>query len=194
MILPQQAVATPLLSVQGLTVSVLNPGVVRPLVSEVSFDLGSAETLAIAGESGLGKSITSLALMGLLPASVSITSGQLLLNGTDLARLSEARLRPLRGVKAAMIFQERMTSLTPVQTIGTQPTEATRAYEPISRAEACAAAIESLRQVRISEPARRMRQYPHELSGGVRQRVMIAMAPALRPALLLRTSRRRRLT
>ena len=178
-------IAAPLLSVQGLTVSVRDRGIVRPLVQDLSFDLRPGETLAIAGESGSGKSITSLALMGLLPANVSITSGQLLLDGTDLARLPEAAMRPLRGARIAMIFQEPMTSLNPVQTIGTQLTEAIRAHEPLGRADARARAIEALRQVRISEPARRMWQYPHELSGGMRQRVMIAMAMALHPALLI---------
>lgn len=185
MIMPQQAIAAPLLSVQGLTVSVRDRGVVRPLVSDLSFDLRPGETLAIAGESGSGKSITSLALMGLLPANVSVTSGQLLLSGVDLARLPEAGMRPLRGAQIAMIFQEPMTSLNPIQTIGTQLIEAIRAHEQVSRAEARAAAIEALRQVRISEAAHRMRQYPHELSGGMRQRVMIAMALALRPAVLI---------
>jgi len=185
MIVPQQAIVAPLLSVQGLTVSVRDRGVVRPLVSDLSFDLRPGETLAIAGESGSGKSITSLALMGLLPANVTVTSGQLLLNGVDLARLPETRMRPLRGARIAMIFQEPMTSLNPVQMIGTQLTEAIRAHEPVSQAEAKSAAIAALRQVRISEPARRMRQYPHELSGGMRQRVMIAMALALRPAVLI---------
>ncbi|CAM3057544.1 ABC transporter ATP-binding protein [Paracoccus nototheniae] len=175
----------PLLSVRGLTVSVRDRGVLRPLVSDLSFDLRAGEVLAIAGESGSGKSITSLALMGLLPNNVAVTSGQMLLDGTDLARLSEGQMRPLRGSRVAMIFQEPMTSLNPVQTIGTQLTEAVRAHQLLSRKAARVAAIQALRQVRIPEPDRRMGQYPHELSGGMRQRVMIAMALALRPALLI---------
>ena len=175
----------PLLSVRGLTVSVRDRGVLRPLVSDLSFDLRAGEVLAIAGESGSGKSITSLALMGLLPNNVTVTAGQMLLGGTDLARLSESQMRPRRGAQLAMIFQEPMTSLNPVQTIGTQLSEAIRAHAPLSRKEARIAAIAALRQVRISEPERRMGQYPHELSGGMRQRVMIAMALALRPALLI---------
>ncbi|TJZ83901.1 ABC transporter ATP-binding protein [Paracoccus hibiscisoli] len=185
MIMPQQAIAAPLLSVRGLTVSVRDRGVVRPLVSDLSFDLRAGETLAIAGESGSGKSITSLALMGLLPANVAVTGGTLMLDDTDLAQLSEARMRPLRGARIAMIFQEPMTSLNPVQSIDAQLIEAIRAHDPVGRTVAREQAIEALRQVRISEPARRMGQYPHELSGGMRQRVMIAMALALRPALLI---------
>nr|WP_252727118.1 ABC transporter ATP-binding protein [Paracoccus sp. C2R09] len=173
------------MSVRGLTVSVRDRGVLRPLVADLDFDLHPGETLAIAGESGSGKSITSLALMGLLPNNVTVSAGQMLLDGTDLGALSEARLREMRGSRIAMIFQEPMTSLNPVQTIGTQLTEAIRAHEPVSRRKARQAATEALRQVRIPEPERRMGQYPHELSGGMRQRVMIAMALALRPALLI---------
>lgn len=175
----------PLLSILDLSVSVRDRGVVKPLVSGLSFDLRAGETLAIAGESGSGKSITSLALMGLLPNNVTVTSGQMILAGTDLAGLTENQMRPLRGAQVAMIFQEPMTSLNPVQTIGTQLIEAIRAHEPVSRGQAREAAIAALRQVRLAEPERRMGQYPHELSGGMRQRVMIAMALALRPALLI---------
>ena len=175
----------PLLSVRDLTVSVRDRGVVKPLVSGLSFDLRAGETLAIAGESGSGKSITSLAVMGLLPNNVTVTSGEMMLGGTDLARLSENQMRPLRGAHVAMIFQEPMTSLNPVQNIGKQLVEAIRTHEPLSRSQAREAAIAALRQVRLAEPERRMGQYPHELSGGMRQRVMIAMALALRPALLI---------
>ncbi|WP_235953031.1 ABC transporter ATP-binding protein [Salipiger sp. PrR002] len=181
----QGAAATPLLSVQDLTVSVRDRGTLRPIVEGLSFDLAAGETLAIAGESGSGKSITSLALMGLLPNNVSVTSGQALLEGTDLPALPEAEMRGLRGSKVAMIFQEPMTSLNPVHRIGTQLIEAIRAHDPLPQREARAAAVEALRRVRISEPERRMGQYPHELSGGMRQRVMIAMALAMRPALLI---------
>lgn len=178
-------ITNPLLSVRDLTVSVRDRGVIKPLVSGLSFDLRAGETLAIAGESGSGKSITSLALMGLLPNNVTVTSGQMLLGDTDLAQMSENQMRPLRGAQVAMIFQEPMTSLNPVQTVGTQLIEAIRAHEPVSYGQARAGAIAALRQVRLAEPERRMRQYPHELSGGMRQRVMIAMALALRPALMI---------
>lgn len=178
-------ITNPLLSVRDLTVSVRDRGVMKPLVSGLSFDLRAGETLAIAGESGSGKSITSLALMGLLPNNVTVTSGQMLLGDTDLALMSENQMRPLRGAQVAMIFQEPMTSLNPVQTVGTQLIEAIRAHEPVSYGQARAGAIAALRQVRLAEPERRIRQYPHELSGGMRQRVMIAMALALRPALMI---------
>ena len=178
-------ITNPLLSVRDLTVSVRDRGVIKPLVSGLSFDLRAGETLAIAGESGSGKSITSLALMGLLPNNVTVTSGQMLLGDTDLAQMSENQMRPLRGAQVAMIFQEPMTSLNPVQTVGTQLIEAIRAHEPVSYGQARAGAIAALRQVRLAEPERRIRQYPHELSGGMRQRVMIAMALALRPALMI---------
>ena len=178
-------ITNPLLSVRDLTVSVRDRGVMKPLVSGLSFDLRAGETLAIAGESGSGKSITSLALMGLLPNNVTVTSGQMLLGDNDLAQMSENQMRPLRGAQVAMIFQEPMTSLNPVQTVGTQLIESIRAHEPVSHGQARAGAIAALRQVRLAEPERRMGQYPHELSGGMRQRVMIAMALALRPALMI---------
>ena len=176
----------PVLTVEGLTVSVRTEGGVRPLVRDLSFTLARGEVLAIAGESGSGKSITSLAIMGLLPPpAVRITAGHIRLGDTDLTRLPEAAMRGVRGDRIAMIFQEPMTSLNPVMTVGAQLIEAIRTHEPVPRAEALRRAIEALGAVRLSEPARRMRQYPHELSGGMRQRVMIAMALALRPEVLI---------
>jgi peptide/nickel transport system ATP-binding protein len=161
-------------------------GGLRPLVEGLSFDLRRGETLAIAGESGSGKSITSLAIMGLLPPpAVRLTGGGVLLRGTDLASLPEAQMRAVRGDRIAMIFQEPMTSLNPVMTVGAQLAEAIRAHEPVGRAEARGRALDALRAVRLSQPERRMGQYPHELSGGMRQRVMIAMALALRPEVLI---------
>lgn len=177
---------TPLLAVEGLTVSVNTESGLRPLVSDLSFTLARGETLAIAGESGSGKSITSLAVMGLLPPpAVRITGGTVRLGDTELTRLPEAEMQAIRGNRIAMIFQEPMTSLNPVLTIGTQLTEAIEAHEPLPRAEAYARALAALQAVRMSEPERRTRQYPHELSGGMRQRVMIAMAIALRPDVLI---------
>ncbi|MWP36927.1 dipeptide ABC transporter ATP-binding protein [Rhodobacter sphaeroides] len=180
------AEALPALTVEGLEVSVRTEAGLRPLVSGLSFTLARGETLAIAGESGSGKSITSLAIMGLLPPpAVRITGGRIKLGRTELPDLPEGRMRAIRGDRVAMIFQEPMTSLNPVLTIGTQLAEAIRAHETVSKAEARARALEALRSVRLSQPERRLDQYPHELSGGMRQRVMIAMALALRPEVLI---------
>ncbi|MFT4150023.1 MAG: ABC transporter ATP-binding protein [Paracoccaceae bacterium] len=173
--------AAPVLSVRGLTVAVHG----RPLVEGLTFDLAPGETLAIAGESGSGKSITSLAIMGLLPPQVRAAAGQILLDGRDLLTLPEAAMRGIRGDRIAMIFQEPMTSLNPVMTVGAQLVEAITAHDPLSRGQARARALAALQSVRISQPERRMGQYPHELSGGMRQRVMIAMALALKPDVLI---------
>ncbi|KAF0114595.1 MAG: peptide/nickel transport system ATP-binding protein [Rhodobacteraceae bacterium] len=174
------------LRVEGLCVSARTEQGLKPLVQDLSFDLTKGETLAIAGESGSGKSITSLAIMGLLPQpAVRVTGGHIRFGGQDLTALSEPALRGVRGDRVAMIFQEPMTSLNPVMTVGTQLAEAIRAHEAVSRSEARKRAVEALRAVRLSEPERRMGQYPHELSGGMRQRVMIAMALALRPEVLI---------
>lgn len=176
----------PVLAVEGLCVSVRTQTGLKPLVQNLSFTLNRGETLAIAGESGSGKSITSLAIMGLLPPpAVRVTGGRVLLAGQDLTDLAEQDMRAIRGDRIAMIFQEPMTSLNPVHTVGLQLIEAIRAHEPVGRFEAHKRAVEALRAVRLSEPERRMRQYPHELSGGMRQRVMIAMALALRPEVLI---------
>ncbi|MCB6176593.1 ABC transporter ATP-binding protein [Rhodobacter sp. Har01] len=179
------AVTAPVLTVEGLTVSVRSEGRLRPLVQDLSFTLNRGETLAIAGESGSGKSITSLAILGLLPPNVSVTAGRVALGDTELTALPESRLRAIRGDRIAMIFQEPMTSLNPVMTVGTQLVEAIRAHTPVSRSEARTRALDALRAVRLSQPDRRLTQYPHELSGGMRQRVMIAMALALRPEVLI---------
>ncbi|WP_372805160.1 ATP-binding cassette domain-containing protein, partial [Loktanella salsilacus] len=177
---------TPVLSVQDLTVAVRTQGGLLPLIRNISFDLARGETLAIAGESGSGKSITSLAIMGLLPPpAVRVTGGCIKLGDRALTGMPEPELRAVRGNRVAMIFQEPMTSLNPVMTIGTQLIEAIRAHEPISRAAARRQALEALSAVRLSEPTRRMGQFPHELSGGMRQRVMIAMALALKPDVLI---------
>ncbi len=174
------------LSVQDLTVSVRSANGLTPLVSNLSFSISKGETLAIAGESGSGKSITSLAIMGLLPPpAVRVTGGKINLGEVELTKLPEAEMQRYRGDRIAMIFQEPMTSLNPIMTIGQQLTEALEAHEDLPRKEVQARVLEALRAVRISEPERRLRQYPHELSGGMRQRVMIAMAIALKPDVLI---------
>ena len=178
--------AAPVLMVENLTVSVRTDEGVKPLVRDMSFGLRRGETLCIAGESGSGKSITSLAIMGLLPPpAVRVTGGSIRLGETDLNTLGEAQMRRVRGDRIAMIFQEPMTSLNPVMTVGTQLAEAIRAHDDVSRSAARYRALAALKSVRLSQPERRMSQFPHELSGGMRQRVMIAMALALRPEVLI---------
>ena len=176
----------PVLQVSDLTVSVNTDTGLKPLIGNIDFSLVPGETLAIAGESGSGKSITSLAIMGLLPPpAVRVTGGQVFLGKTDLLTLPESRMRDIRGNRIAMIFQEPMTSLNPVMNIGNQLTEAIMAHDPIPRKKARTRAIDALTAVRLSLPEKRLSQYPHELSGGMRQRVMIAMAIALRPDVLI---------
>jgi peptide/nickel transport system ATP-binding protein len=178
--------AAPVLSVRNLRTEVATPEGSRAVVDDLSFDLAPGETLCIAGESGSGKSMTALSIMRLLPEpNARIGGGAVLLGGRDLAGLSEREIRAIRGSEIAMIFQEPMTSLNPVLSIGRQLTEAIRAHRDIGKAEARHAALEALNAVRINEPERRLKQYPHELSGGMRQRVMIAMALAGRPKVLI---------
>ncbi|MGJ8583516.1 MAG: ABC transporter ATP-binding protein [Marinosulfonomonas sp.] len=176
----------PVLSVSDLSVSVQTDAGQKPLIQKISFDLRPGETLALAGESGSGKSITSLAIMGLLPPpAVRVTGGTITLDGLDLTALEEHQMRALRGDRVAMIFQEPMTSLNPMMTVGAQLIEAIQAHTTLSKRAARAEALAALTAVRLSEPARRLMQYPHELSGGMRQRVMIAMALALKPDVLI---------
>ena len=174
------------LEVKGLqTVFFTNSGLFRA-VDDVSFDVGRGETLAIVGESGCGKSVTALSIMRLVPNPPGrIVGGAILLDGTDLLGLDEAKMREIRGNRISMIFQEPMTSLNPVMRIGDQIVEAVRLHQAMSAKQAWDRAVEMLRLVRIPEPARRAQEYPHQLSGGMRQRAMIAMALACRPALLI---------
>ncbi|MEQ6203281.1 ABC transporter ATP-binding protein [Sulfitobacter sp. HNIBRBA2951] len=174
------------LSVQKLDISVRTEAGIAPLVQSLSFDLKRGETLAIAGESGSGKSLTSLAIMGLLPPpAVHVAGGEIMFDGADLTKLPESKIQRLRGDRIAMIFQEPMTALNPVMRIGDQLTEAICAHEPMSGRAARIRALEALKAVRLTEPERRLKQYPHELSGGMRQRVVIAMAIALRPDVMI---------
>ncbi|QKC73575.1 ABC transporter ATP-binding protein [Mesorhizobium loti] len=178
--------AGPVLDITGLSVSVRGEDGGREVVSDLSFTLARGETLCIAGESGSGKSMTALAIMQLLPQPAArISSGTIRLGETELTDLDERQMRRIRGDRIAMIFQEPMTSLNPVLSIGRQLTESIEAHTSLSQAEARQRAIEALKAVRISEAESRLRQFPHELSGGMRQRVMIAMALALEPDVLI---------
>jgi peptide/nickel transport system ATP-binding protein len=155
-------------------------------VDDVSFSVRRGETLAIVGESGCGKSVTALSIMRLVPDPPGrIVGGSVTLEGTDLLGLDEAEMRAIRGNRISMIFQEPMTSLNPVMRIGDQITEAVQLHREMSSKQAWQKAVEMLRLVRIPEPERRVHEYPHQLSGGMRQRAMIAMALACRPALLI---------
>lgn len=183
---PKQSASTPLLQVEDLHVRFRTDGGVVRAVNGVSFHVNRGETLAIVGESGSGKSVTSLALMRLLPQRIAeISKGRALFDGQDLFGVPEAQMRDIRGNAISMIFQEPMTSLDPVMTIGRQIAEAVSVHQGLSRRAAMDKAVEALRAVRVPEPERRVRQYPFQLSGGLRQRVMIAMAMACNPQLLI---------
>ncbi|MBW9115709.1 ABC transporter ATP-binding protein [Rhizobium cauense] len=175
----------PVLSVQNLTTSFLVDGDWKPVVRDVSFSVAPGETVAIVGESGSGKSVTSLSIMRLLQADSSRIDGKILLGGRDLLSLPEADMRKVRGNDVSMIFQEPMTSLNPLFTIGDQISEALLCHRAISKAEAKIETIRLLEKVRIPSAVSRFDEYPHRFSGGMRQRVMIAMALASRPKLLI---------
>ncbi len=176
----------PLLSVENLSVSLALPHGDMQVLRDLSFTVSRGETLALVGESGCGKSITALALLRLLPKRIGrISAGRILFDGTDLATLDEPAMRQIRGNRIAMIFQEPMTSLNPVLTIGRQIGEVLRLHQGLTRHEADQKTIRLLERVRIPDAKRRLGQYPHQLSGGMRQRVMIAMALACSPQLLI---------
>jgi peptide/nickel transport system ATP-binding protein len=167
------------------TVFFTNSGLFKA-VDDVSFSVRRGETLAIVGESGCGKSVTALSVMRLVPDPPGkIVGGEIVLEGKNLLALDDEAMRKIRGNRISMIFQEPMTSLNPVMRIGDQITEALRLHQDISGKEAWKQAVDMLRLVRIPEPERRAQEYPHQLSGGMRQRAMIAMALACRPALLI---------
>lgn len=177
----------PVLSVRGLTIDVATPEGARSVVEDISFDLQHGETLCLAGESGSGKSMTALAIMGLLPQPMArVSAGSITLaDGTELAGRQESQFRKIRARRIAMIFQEPMTSLNPVMTIGRQLAEVLLEHGMCTASEAQSRALELLEDVRITDADKRLKQYPHELSGGMRQRVMIAIALACAPEILI---------
>ena len=152
---------------------------------DVSFNIVRGSTLALVGESGSGKSVTSLSIMRLVSPPGRITAGEIVFDGTDLLKLSDEQMRRIRGRDVAMIFQDPMTSLNPVYTVGDQICEGIQLHERISRKQAWPRAIEMMTRVKIPDAAKRARDYPHQLSGGMRQRVMIAMALSCKPKLLI---------
>src|SRR5258705_5589001 len=176
---------TPVLSIAGLTTSFIRDGQWIPVVRNVSFDVAAKETVAIVGESGSGKSVTALSIMRLIPQESGRNQGSIKLAGRDLLTLPEQTMQDVRGNEVAMIFQEPMTSLNPVLTIGFQIAEALIYHRGMSRASAEAEAIRLLEMVRIPAAKSRFHEHPHRFSGGMRQRVMIAMALACRPKLLI---------
>ncbi|MBZ3694629.1 ABC transporter ATP-binding protein [Phyllobacterium calauticae] len=175
----------PVLSVANLTTSFQSDGKWRPVVRNVSFDVAPGETVAIVGESGSGKSVTSLSIMRLLQKDKSRIEGRIMLGGKDILALPESQMRAVRGNDVAMIFQEPMTSLNPLFTVGQQISEALLCHSSMSRSEAKAETIRLLEKVRIPAAKSRFDEYPHRFSGGMRQRVMIAMALASKPKLLI---------
>ncbi len=175
----------PVLSLRGLTVR-LPPGADRAhALEDVSLDIAAGEILCVVGESGSGKSMTANAVMRLLPPGVAIAAGQALFEGEDLAAAPESRMRALRGAGLAMVFQEPMTALNPLRTVGDQVAETFRIHTPLPAREVTSRTLALLEEVRLPDPALAARAYPHELSGGQRQRAMIAMALALDPRLLI---------
>ncbi|WP_096189749.1 ABC transporter ATP-binding protein [Evansella halocellulosilytica] len=177
--------AEPLLEIKNLRIHFRSDeGTVKP-VNGVSFQVNEGETVAVVGESGCGKSLTSLSILGLVPSPGEIFDGEIRLQGRDLTKLKKNQMRKLRGNEISMIFQEPMTSLNPVFTIGNQMTEVFKIHQQLDKKNSIKKVIEMLDLVGIPEPERVVRQFPHQLSGGMRQRVMIAMALSCNPKLLI---------
>ncbi len=176
---------SPILTVRDLQVSFRTDDGVVHAVDGVSFEVSPGEVVAVVGESGSGKSVTAQTLLGLTRAPNAKITGSVMFQGTDLVELPDDQFRSVRGEHIAMVFQDPMTSLNPVYRVGDQIAEMIRAHREVSKSEALSRAVELLRSVGIPNPERRVRDYPHEFSGGMRQRVMIAMALALDPELLI---------
>ena len=174
-----------LLRVEELRTYFYQDGAESRAVDGISFDIERKKTVCLVGESGCGKSLTALSILGLVPYPGKVVSGRILFDGEDLLQKKENELRDYRGHRIGMIFQEPMTSLNPVLKLGYQISEVYRVHQQLSPREAREKAIEMLRLVNIAEPEQRYEEYPHQLSGGMRQRVMIAMALACRPDLLI---------
>ena len=175
----------PLLRVDGLTTGFDSSGRFVPAVIDVSFQLERGETLCLVGESGSGKSLTAYSIMGLVPPPGRIERGRVVFKGRDLLRLAEREMQKIRGAEIALVFQEPMTALNPVFTIGSQIEETLRVHGQATRQTARAKAIELLEAVQVPEPSKRVRDYPHQLSGGLRQRALIAMSLACKPDVLI---------
>jgi len=175
----------PLLKVDDLHITLQGEDATYNAVENVSFEIGRGEAFGLVGESGCGKSITALAVMGLLRRPLGIGKGRIVLDGEEIQNASAARLRELRGSKIGMIFQEPMTALNPLSPVGRQIAEMFVLHQSASWNEAMDRAEDALRQVRVPSPERRIKDFPHQLSGGMRQRVMIAIALACRPDLLI---------
>jgi oligopeptide/dipeptide ABC transporter ATP-binding protein len=174
-----------LLEVRGLTTTFATEAGTFTAVDGVDLDVAAGRTLGLVGESGCGKSVTALSIMRLVSTPGKVTDGQVLFEGVDLLRVPQSAMRDIRGDRISMIFQEPMTSLNPAFTIGSQIVEGILRHREVSPTEAKRQAIEMLESVRMSLPERRFDEHPHKLSGGMRQRAMIAMALALRPRLLI---------
>ncbi|MDO8977297.1 ABC transporter ATP-binding protein [Reyranella sp.] len=176
---------TPLLKVENLRIALAGDGVTYDAVENVSFEIGRGEAFGLVGESGCGKSITALSVMGLLRRPLSLAGGRVILDGKEIQNVSAAEMRRLRGKRIAMIFQEPMTALNPLSPVGRQIAEMFVLHQGANWNEAMDRAEDALRQVRVPSPERRIKDYPHQLSGGMRQRVMIAIALACGPDLLV---------
>ncbi len=174
-----------LLDIQGLTTRFFTRAGVIKAVDNLSLRLAKGRVLGLVGESGCGKTVTALSILNLVPYPGKIVSGKILFEGADLLALSAEGMRAIRGARISMIFQEPMTALNPVFTVGNQIAEVLTAHRPVSNQEAREAAVALLQSVGIPSPEKRVDEYPHQLSGGMRQRVMIAMAIACRPSLIL---------